>query len=62
MNLLIILFALVTLLTLIAGIYVMGRGGKLDDKYSNRLMQLRVFLQAVTLILLFILMANYGNN
>lgn len=37
---------------LIAGLYVTGKGGDTSKKYSNKLMQLRVWLQATTLCFL----------
>lgn len=38
-----------TLIVLIAGMCVMARGGEVNKKYSNRLMQLRVMFQSVAL-------------
>ena len=37
---------------LICGLYVTSKGGDLAQKWSNKLMQLRVWLQATTLIFL----------
>jgi hypothetical protein len=55
--LMIILFAamLATLVVLTVGILVMARGGEKNAKYSNRLMQLRVFFQGVALAALALL-------
>ncbi len=38
--------------TLVAGLYVMFKGGSVSRSYSNRLMQMRVLLQFLTIILL----------
>lgn len=42
---------------LIAGVVLMGTGGKANAKYSNRLMVMRVSLQALVLIMLALLYA-----
>ena len=49
---LITLLAVVIVLT--AGLILMSRGGEANKKYSNRLMQARVFLQGLA-ILFFVL-------
>ncbi len=46
---LLIVLMVATLVALIAGLVVMVRGGKVNFKYSNKLMQLRVLLQALAL-------------
>jgi hypothetical protein len=45
---------------LIAGFAVMSKGGDTAKKYSNKLMQLRVWLQGTTL--LFLALAMLSNN
>jgi hypothetical protein len=45
---------------LIAGFAVMSKGGDTAKKYSNKLMQLRVWLQGTTL--LFLALAMLANN
>ncbi|MDB5492294.1 MAG: twin transrane helix small protein [Micavibrio sp.] len=35
---------------LVAGIFVMGKGGELNAKYGNKLMQARVMLQGLALL------------
>ena len=35
---------------LVAGIFIMGKGGPLNDKYGNKLMQARVMLQGLALL------------
>ena len=40
--------------SLLMGLFVMARGGELNEKYGNKLMQARVLLQGLA-ILLFIL-------
>ena len=37
---------------LICGLYVTSKGGDLAQKWSNKLMQLRVLLQAIAVILI----------
>jgi hypothetical protein len=44
--------ALAVIAVLICGLYVDGKGGDLSKKWSNKLMQLRVWLQATTLLFL----------
>lgn len=39
------------LATLLTGVFSMGRGGDFNKRYSNKLMRLRVILQAVTIAL-----------
>lgn len=43
---------LLTLLTLVAGIVFMATGGKINQKYSNKLMSLRVAFQGIAILLL----------
>ena len=53
-----ILFILLLLITvvLLAGIFLMGKGGKANEKYGNKLMFARVGLQAAILILAALIM------
>jgi hypothetical protein len=37
-------------LSLVAGIFVMTKGGEMNKKYSNRLMQTRIWMQALALV------------
>jgi len=46
---LVIVFMLATLAVLLAGVILMMRGGKLNQKYSNKLMVARVALQGMAL-------------
>ena len=52
LNLLIIAALVITVLALVAGIYTMEHGGGLDRKFGNKLMWIRVGLQAVVVALL----------
>jgi nitrogen fixation-related uncharacterized protein len=55
MNLLvtiIILALIATVVSLIIGIWSMGRGGEFDEKHSNQLMRARVGFQGVALLLM----------
>lgn len=47
-----VILILLTLAVLIAGIFLMGKGGKLNTKYSNKLMVARVSLQFLAIIML----------
>lgn len=47
-----IILILFTLLVLIAGILLMAKGGKINKKYSNKLMTARVSLQFLAIITL----------
>jgi hypothetical protein len=55
MNTLLFALMIATLLVLIAGVILMASGGKLNKKYSNQLMMLRVILQASAIGLLFMM-------
>lgn len=48
-------------IALTAGIVLMARGGEVNRKYGNRLMQSRVWLQGIALALLAILFMNKGS-
>lgn len=48
---------LAVLVVLFAGLFVMARGGQANSKWSNRLMQWRVALQALALLVFVILVA-----
>lgn len=52
MNFLLFLFVGITLLVLISGLFVMIKGGKLNKKWGNKLMMLRVAAQAIAIGLL----------
>jgi hypothetical protein len=52
MNVLIILSALSVLVVLILGIVSMIKGGEFNEKYGNRLMQARVYLQGLALLIM----------
>lgn len=58
MNIVMILLFIVmaaVVIVMTAGIILMGRGGEVNKKYSNRLMQWRVWLQGIALALAAIL-------
>ena len=46
---LLIVLMVATAVALVVGLVVMVRGGKVNFRYSNKLMQLRVLLQALAL-------------
>jgi hypothetical protein len=49
MTFLVLLFMGITLLVLITGLIVMIKGGKLNKKWGNKLMVLRVAAQAIAI-------------
>lgn len=49
---LIIAFMMLTLLVLGIGLFGMVTGGKFNEKYSNKLMSLRVLFQGITVALI----------
>lgn len=55
----VIFFAIATTGILILGILSMALGNKFNKKYAGKLMSLRVFLQALALL---VLMASYFNS
>lgn len=58
---LLILAMLATLATLVVGMIGMAKGGAFNDKWSNKLMRLRVLFQGVAIIL-FVLVMMGGNT
>ena len=60
---LLILTMLGVLGVLVTGIFLMARGGEANKKYSNKLMQARIYLQGAALLLfaLLILMKGAGS-
>tara|TARA_B100000989_G_scaffold277595_1_gene238676 strand:- start:215 stop:406 length:192 start_codon:yes stop_codon:yes gene_type:complete len=54
-NILLIIVMLATLIVLVVGIVSMARGGDANRKYGNKLMTMRVALQAAALALLGVL-------
>lgn len=48
----IFIFSFLTLAVLISGVVIMATGSKLNAKFSNRLMTLRVVFQAIVIALL----------
>jgi Hypoxia induced protein conserved region len=54
LKILIFIALVLTILSMIAGVGVMGEGGPLDRSFSNVLMRWRVWLQGVTVVLLLI--------
>lgn len=55
LSLSIMIAALFTAAILIVGVVLFMRGGKLNAKFSNKLMVSRVLLQALTILILFLL-------
>lgn len=50
-----LIFAVVTGIILLVGVGGMARGGEFNKKYSNKLMQMRVAAQALTILIFAIL-------
>lgn len=57
-----ILLMLLTMIVLVIGLFLMAKGGKLNKKYSGKLMAARVAFQFLAIIALFILFASSGNS
>lgn len=51
-----------TFISLIAGIFVMTKGGKLNELYSNRLMRARVYFQGIAIALFAVAFLMSQNN
>lgn len=49
-------FMIATAIVLVVGIFVMARGGETNQKYGNKLMMMRVVLQACALAVFAILL------
>ncbi len=52
---LVLIFLTLTVLALVAGLVLLAIGGKQNKKYSTKLMALRVIMQFLTIISLFLL-------
>lgn len=50
------------LIVLLVGVFAMFKGGEFNRKYANKLMRLRVLLQAVALLLFAIFMMFFHNR
>lgn len=48
----ILILMIATVIVLILGLILMAAGGKINEKYSNKLMTARVILQAAAILLL----------
>jgi cytochrome c biogenesis factor len=59
-NLLLLLAMGAVTVVLVIGILLMARGGEANRKYGNKLMMMRVVLQAVALAILAVLFAMQG--
>lgn len=57
---LLIIAMLGTVAVLLLGVFNMARGG--DPRRSNKLMQMRVWLQGAALVIFIILMLTYGHH
>ncbi len=56
------IFATLTAFILLLGILSMALGGKINKKYSNKLMSLRVISQAFAILALFVLYLLYKSS
>ncbi|WP_284736142.1 twin transmembrane helix small protein [Dongia deserti] len=54
-----IVFAVLTLASLMAGVVSMGKAGEFNRKYGNKLMRLRVFFQLATVACLVLTVLAY---
>ena len=62
MKILVAIGVLIVVGILMAGISVMFRGGEVNKKYSNKLMQLRVAAQAAVVVLIMIVLWASGSG
>lgn len=56
------IFATLTTLILLLGVLSMAFGGKINKKYGNKLMSLRVLSQAIAIFALFVLYLLYKSG
>ena len=61
MQIILVLFMIATLVVVVVGVIAMAVNGKLNKNHSNKLMRLRVLLQAVA-ILVFVLLIWLARN
>lgn len=54
LKILIFIALVLTIISMVAGVGVMGEGGPIDQKFSNLLMKWRVSLQGLTVALLLV--------
>lgn len=59
---LVLVLMLATLVVLVVGLVLMAVGGKINQKYSNKLMTLRVALQAAAIGLLLLMFFLSGGS
>lgn len=62
MKILVAIGVLIVVGVLLTGISVMFRGGEVNAKYSNKLMQLRVAAQAVVVVMIMIFLWASGSG
>ncbi|PHQ71716.1 MAG: hypothetical protein COB93_02550 [Sneathiella sp.] len=53
-NYFIIAAVIATALVLLVGMLTMARGGEFNRKYGNKLMQLRILMQAIAVVLIMV--------
>jgi hypothetical protein len=54
-----VIFAVATLVSLMAGVVSMGKAGDFNRKYGNKLMRMRVLFQLLTIACLILAMIAY---
>ena len=57
-----IIFAALTLASLMVGVFSMGKAGEFNRKYGNKLMRMRVMFQLLTVGCLIIAMVAYQHG
>ncbi|TNE40435.1 MAG: twin transmembrane helix small protein [Alphaproteobacteria bacterium] len=62
LNFLIVAAVVATALVLLFGILTMARGGEFNRKYANKIMRLRILVQAVAIVLILIGFWIYGSG
>ena len=58
---LIILAMLAVVLSLVLGLFFMAKGGELNKKYGNKMMQARITLQGLAILLFLIAVMTQGS-
>lgn len=62
MNLVVLILMVLTLLVVLGGVALMMRGGKWNKEYGNKLMILRVGLQGLVVVIIFIAAVFFGKG
>ena len=56
---LVVIFSVLTIITMGAGLFAMTKGGEFNEKYGNKIMQMRVWFQGLALAALVLAYFSY---